>query len=65
MGGLAHDPKGAELLRGQWGGRLDRSLLIRTARELAGRLASHVGPGRLASHGGPGRKTAPGRREAV
>lgn len=36
--GLAHDPKGAELLRGQWGGRLDRSLLIRTARELAGRL---------------------------
>ncbi|GIH74386.1 hypothetical protein [Planobispora longispora] len=65
VGGLAHDPKGAELLRGQWGGRLDRSLLIRTARELAGRLASHVGPGRLASHGGPGRKTAPGRREAV
>ncbi|MEV0581809.1 hypothetical protein [Nonomuraea sp. NPDC050310] len=36
--GLAYDPKGAELLRGQWGGRLDRSLLIRTARELAGRL---------------------------
>lgn len=40
--GLAHDPKGAELLRGQWGGRLDRSLLIRTARELAGRLAAHA-----------------------
>ncbi|GAA2320152.1 hypothetical protein GCM10010149_86210 [Nonomuraea roseoviolacea subsp. roseoviolacea] len=39
--GLAHDPKGAELLRGQWGGRLDRSLLIRTARDLAGRLVSH------------------------
>ena len=38
--GLAHDPKGAELLRGQWGGRLDRSLLIRTARDLAGRLVS-------------------------
>ncbi|NUR86683.1 MAG: hypothetical protein HOY71_21575, partial [Nonomuraea sp.] len=37
--GLAHDPKGAELLRGRWGGRLDRSLLIRTARDLARRLA--------------------------
>ncbi|MFC7645039.1 hypothetical protein ACFQX6_33560 [Streptosporangium lutulentum] len=42
MSGLAHDPKGAELLRGQWGGRLDRSLLIRTARELAGRLTAQV-----------------------
>ncbi|MEU1876876.1 hypothetical protein ABZ470_06140 [Streptosporangium sp. NPDC020072] len=40
--GIAHDPKGAELLRGQWGGRLDRSLLIRTARELAGRLAAQI-----------------------
>ncbi|MFG1698284.1 hypothetical protein [Nonomuraea sp. NPDC049309] len=39
--GLAHDPKGAELLRGQWGGRLDRSLLIRTARDLAAKLVSH------------------------
>lgn len=36
--GLAHDPKGAELLRGSWGGRLDKSLLIRTAREVAGKL---------------------------
>ncbi|MFE3447444.1 hypothetical protein ACFXJ8_00800 [Nonomuraea sp. NPDC059194] len=42
VAGLAHDPKGAELLRGQWGGRLDRSLLIRTARELAGRLSAQV-----------------------
>ncbi|MEV0379997.1 hypothetical protein [Nonomuraea sp. NPDC050643] len=39
--GLAYDIKGAELLRGQWGGRLDRSLLIRTARDLAARLVSH------------------------
>ncbi|GGK59201.1 hypothetical protein Ppa06_17940 [Planomonospora parontospora subsp. parontospora] len=44
VAGLAHDPKGAELLRGQWGGRLDRSLLIRTARELAGRLAAETAP---------------------
>ncbi|GIH89623.1 hypothetical protein ACFFMN_13505 [Planobispora siamensis] len=49
VAGLAHDPKGAELLRGQWGGRLDRSLLIRTARELAGRLAAQVTPGRTAA----------------
>ncbi|GAA4194074.1 MinD/ParA family ATP-binding protein [Microbispora amethystogenes] len=45
VGGLAHDPKGAELLRGQWGGKLDRSLLIRTARELATRLATHLAGG--------------------
>jgi len=38
LGGLAYDPKGAEMLRGQWGGRLDKSLLIRSARELAGRM---------------------------
>ncbi|GGK65803.1 hypothetical protein Sme01_23900 [Sphaerisporangium melleum] len=46
VAGLAYDPKGAELLKGQWGGRLDRSLLIRTARELAGRLAARVAPAR-------------------
>ncbi|MGH3244383.1 MAG: hypothetical protein ACRDNL_28685, partial [Spirillospora sp.] len=28
LGGLALDPKGAELLSGRWGGRLERSLLI-------------------------------------
>ncbi|GAA0387914.1 hypothetical protein Acor_84160 [Acrocarpospora corrugata] len=61
VGGLAYDPKGAELLRGQWGGRLDRSMLIRTARELAGRLAGRVGepePRRV-----NGRPIVPGPRE--
>ncbi|WP_232836026.1 hypothetical protein [Actinocorallia populi] len=38
LGGLAYDPKGAQMLRGEWGGRLDKSLLIRSARELAGNL---------------------------
>ncbi|WP_018653545.1 hypothetical protein [Actinomadura flavalba] len=38
LGGLALDPKGAALLSGQWGGRLDRSLLVRSAREVAGDL---------------------------
>ncbi|WP_243711203.1 hypothetical protein [Actinomadura sp. KC216] len=48
LGGLALDPKGAELLSGRWGGRLDRSLLIRSAREVAGDLV-----GRLPSSGRP------------
>ncbi|MGH3166558.1 MAG: hypothetical protein ACRDN0_11790, partial [Trebonia sp.] len=38
--GLADDRKGAELLRGTWGGKLDKTLLIRTAREVAGQLAA-------------------------
>ncbi|MFG2002513.1 hypothetical protein ACGFNU_25490 [Spirillospora sp. NPDC048911] len=58
LGGLALDPKGAELLAGSWGGRLDRSLLIRSAREVAGELvgrlaALHAGTvGRHAAHNG-------------
>jgi hypothetical protein len=66
VGGLAHDPKGAELLRGQWGGRLDRSLLIRTARELAGRLVARVpvapgtaAPAEPAEPAGPAGSAAP------
>jgi hypothetical protein len=43
VGGLAYDPPSAEALRGEWGGRLNRSLLMRTARDLAGRLASPLG----------------------
>jgi hypothetical protein len=41
-GGLAHDPKGADLLRGEWGGKLDKSLLIRTARDIAENLTSRL-----------------------
>jgi hypothetical protein len=40
LGGIAYEPKGAELLRGDWIGKVDKSLLIRTARQAAGRLAS-------------------------
>ena len=39
LGGIAFEPRSAEPLRGEWGGRLDKSLLIRTARQAAGRLA--------------------------
>src|SRR5438105_3794706 len=40
--GMADDPKAAELLRGTWGGRLDKTLLLRTAREVAGQLVAEV-----------------------
>jgi hypothetical protein len=39
LGGLADDAAAARQLRGEWGSRLDRSLLARTAREVAGNLA--------------------------
>ncbi|GAA4621776.1 hypothetical protein GCM10023196_011400 [Actinoallomurus vinaceus] len=45
LGGFALDPKGAEMLRGRWGGRLDRSLLIRSARQIAGGLAARAAGG--------------------
>ena len=58
LGGIAFEPRSAELLRGEWGGRLDKSLLIRTAREVAGQLAGPpaVASGRAAS----GRRVAAG-----
>ena len=53
LGGIAFEPRSAELLRGEWGGRLDKSLLIRTAREVAGQLARRPSPaGALRLRGG-------------
>jgi hypothetical protein len=50
LGTIADDPKGAGLLAGQWSGRLSRSLLIRSAREVAraihDRIASPSGAAR-------------------
>lgn len=40
IGGLAYEPRTARQLRGEWGGRLDKSLLARTARDVAGQLAA-------------------------
>ncbi|HEY1917993.1 MAG TPA: hypothetical protein VGH27_20665 [Streptosporangiaceae bacterium] len=40
VGGLAYEPKSAEQLRGEWGGKLDKSMFIRTARSIAGDLVS-------------------------
>lgn len=42
LGRVALDPKGAGLLSGEWVGRLDRSLLVRSTREIAGRLAERL-----------------------
>jgi hypothetical protein len=38
VGALAHEPKSAEQLRGEWGGKLDKSMFIRTARAIAADL---------------------------
>jgi hypothetical protein len=40
LGGIAFEPKSADQLRGEWGGKLDRSLLIRTARQIAAQLCA-------------------------
>jgi hypothetical protein len=42
VGGLAYEPKSAEMLRGEWGGKLDKSMLIRTARDLAAQLTAEL-----------------------
>ncbi|WP_067454218.1 hypothetical protein [Actinomadura macra] len=61
LGGLALDPKGAELLSGRWGGRLDRSLLIRSAREVAGDLVGRLRPAPAVPYGAaPGRPSETG-----
>src|SRR5690349_1805417 len=44
LGGIAHDTKGADLLNGEWGGNLDRTMLIKTAREVARQLVQGLPP---------------------
>jgi MinD-like ATPase involved in chromosome partitioning or flagellar assembly len=44
LGGIAHDPKGADLLSGEWGGNLDRTMLIKTAREVVQHLVQGLPP---------------------
>jgi MinD-like ATPase involved in chromosome partitioning or flagellar assembly len=39
IGRIAYDVQGAGMLTGEWLGRLDKSLLVRSAREIAARLA--------------------------
>ena len=40
LGGLAYEPKSADQLRGQWSGKLDKSMFIRTARAIAADLVA-------------------------
>ncbi len=61
VGGLANDPKGAELLRGEWGGRLDKTLLIRTARETAQQLVASL-PAARDDDSGPEQAPSPSAR---
>src|SRR5487761_1243310 len=42
IGGIAYEPKSAEQLRGEWSGRLDKSMFIRTARAIAADLAASL-----------------------
>ena len=42
LGGIASDAGAAGLLRGHWGGKLDKSMLIRSVREIAGQLAASM-----------------------
>ena len=44
LGGIAHDTRGADLLSGEWGGSLDRTMLIKTAREVARHLVQGLPP---------------------
>ncbi len=44
LGGIAHDSKGADLLSGEWGGNLDRTLLVKTAREVTQQLVYGLPP---------------------
>jgi hypothetical protein len=53
IGGLAYEPKTADQLRGEWGGKLDRSLLIRTAREIASYLAARLPAAQLPAAAAP------------
>jgi len=59
LGGIAHDTKGADLLSGEWGGSLDRTMLIKTARQVAGQLVQGLPPIGDAAPAGPSAPSAP------
>ena len=42
LGRIALDPKGAGMLSGEWVGRLDKSLLVRSTRDIAGQLSKRL-----------------------
>ena len=58
LGGIASDPKAAGLLRGPWGGKLDKSLLVRSVRDIAGQLVAGMPAQAIASLPDPGSRHA-------
>jgi MinD-like ATPase involved in chromosome partitioning or flagellar assembly len=60
LGGLADDAKGAALLGGDQSGRLSRTMLIRTAREVAQRLVQGLPPVEPAAANAPMPVAEPG-----
>jgi len=64
LGGIAHDTKGADLLSGEWGGNLDRTALIKTARSVARQLTEGLPPVGSASRS-PATATGTGPQPAV
>jgi MinD-like ATPase involved in chromosome partitioning or flagellar assembly len=65
LGGIAHDTKGAELLSGEWGGNLDRTMLIKTAREVARQLVQGLPPIGDPAQPGPGAMPAHAQAQAA
>jgi hypothetical protein len=61
VSGIAYEPKSAQRLRGEWGGRLDRSALIRTARDVAAQLAGEWLPASNGSIQPPAARPVRGR----
>ena len=65
VGGLAYEPKSADQLRGEWSGKLDKSMFIRTARAIAGDLASALpAPSSGARRAAPASSPSSARRRA-
>jgi MinD-like ATPase involved in chromosome partitioning or flagellar assembly len=66
LGGIAHDSKGADLLSGEWGGSLDRTMLIKTARQVARQLVHGLPPiGNAAGAAAPPAQAPPGGRRST
>ncbi|HEY3733704.1 MAG TPA: hypothetical protein VGL63_07290 [Streptosporangiaceae bacterium] len=71
LGGLAHEPKSADQLRGEWSGKLDKSMFIRTARAIAADLMvglpepATVGGSSDSAPGPVGQPPAPQDRQAA
>jgi hypothetical protein len=62
IGGIANEPKSADQLRGEWTGKLDKTLLIRTTREIASTLSAQVASAQLPAAGSAAAQQATGQQ---